>query len=157
MDESAVRSMGRTAAGVRGMKFREGDELLSCAVVKPEATVLHLTTQGFGKRTSLDEFSTKGRGGLGVRGIGVTEERGQVAGAVVVNEDDDIFAVTSGGVIIRMSVSDISLQGRSATGVRVMNPDDGQHVVALSRVPAEDMSEDEDTVEAESETVDLEE
>ena len=157
MDESAVRSMGRTAAGVRGMKFREGDELLSCAVVKPEATVLHLTTQGFGKRTSLDEFSTKGRGGLGVRGIGVTEERGQVAGAVVVNEDDDIFAVTSGGVIIRMSVSDISLQGRSATGVRVMNPDDGQHVVALSRVPAEDMSEDEDTVEVESETVDLEE
>ena len=143
ISEKDVRPMGRSAAGVKGMKFRENDELLSCAVVDPEATVLHLTTEGFGKRTPLSEFSTKGRAGLGVRGIQITDERGEVAGATVVNDGDHIFAVTSGGVIIRMSVDDISIQGRSATGVRVMTPDEDQHVVALSRVPISEFDEEE--------------
>ena len=135
ISEKDVRPMGRSAAGVKGMKFRGNDELLSCAVVNPESNVLHLTTEGFGKRTPLSEFSTKGRGGLGVRGIQTTDDRGEVAGATVVNDGDHIFAITSGGVIIRMNVDDISIQGRSATGVRVMTPDEDQHVVALSRVP----------------------
>ena len=143
ISEKDVRPMGRSAAGVKGMRFRENDELLSCAVVNPEANVLHLTTEGFGKRTPLSEFSTKGRGGLGVRGIQTTDDRGEVAGATVVNDGDHIFAITSGGVIIRMSVDDISIQGRSATGVRVMTPDDNQHVVALSRVPVSDFDEEE--------------
>ena len=94
ISEKDVRPMGRSAAGVKGMRFRENDELLSCAVVKPEANVLHLTTEGFGKRTPLSEFSTKGRGGLGVRGIQTTDDRGEVAGATVVNEGDHIFAIT---------------------------------------------------------------
>ena len=143
ISEKDVRPMGRSAAGVKGMRFRENDELLSCAVVKPEANVLHLTTEGFGKRTPLSEFSTKGRGGLGVRGIQTTDDRGEVAGATVVNEGDHIFAITSGGVIIRMNVDDISVQGRSATGVRVMTPDEDQHVVALSRVPVSEFDEEE--------------
>ena len=144
ISEKNVRPMGRSAAGVKGMSFRENDELLSCAVVKPEANVLHLTTEGFGKRTPLSEFSTKGRGGLGVRGILTTDDRGEVAGATVVNDGDHIFAVTSGGVIIRMSVDDISIQGRSATGVRVMTPDEDQHVVALSRVPVSEFDDEEE-------------
>ena len=143
ISEKDVRPMGRSAAGVKGMKFRGNDELLSCAVVNPESNVLHLTTEGFGKRTPLSEFSTKGRGGLGVRGIQTTDDRGQVAGATVVNDGDHIFAITSGGVIIRMNVDDISIQGRSATGVRVMTPDEDQHVVALSRVPVTDFDEEE--------------
>ncbi|MDG2211997.1 MAG: DNA gyrase subunit A [Acidimicrobiales bacterium] len=143
ISEKDVRPMGRSAAGVKGMKFRGNDELLSCAVVNPEANVLHLTTEGFGKRTPLSEFSTKGRGGLGVRGIQTTDDRGEVAGATVVNDGDHIFAITSGGVIIRMNVDDISIQGRSATGVRVMTPDEDQHVVALSRVPVSDFDEEE--------------
>ncbi len=143
ISEKDVRPMGRSAAGVKGMKFRGNDELLSCAVVNPEANVLHLTTEGFGKRTPLSEFSTKGRGGLGVRGIQTTDDRGEVAGATVVNDGDHIFAITSGGVIIRMNVDDISIQGRSATGVRVMTPDDDQHVVALSQVPVTDFDEEE--------------
>ena len=143
ISEKDVRPMGRSAAGVKGMRFRENDELLSCAVVKPEANVLHLTTEGFGKRTPLSEFSTKGRGGLGVRGIQTTDDRGEVAGATVVNEGDHIFAITSGGVIIRMNVDDISVQGRSATGVRVMTPDEDQHVVALSRVPVSEFDDEE--------------
>ena len=144
ISEKDVRPMGRSAAGVKGMRFRENDELLSCAVVNPEANVLHLTTEGFGKRTPLSEFSTKGRGGLGVRGILTTDDRGEVAGATVVNDGDHIFAVTSGGVIIRMSVDDISIQGRSATGVRVMTPDEDQHVVALSRVPVSEFDDEEE-------------
>ena len=144
ISEKDVRPMGRSAAGVKGMKFRGNDELLSCAVVNPESNVLHLTTEGFGKRTPLSEFSTKGRGGLGVRGIQTTDDRGEVAGATVVNDGDHIFAVTSGGVIIRMSVDDISIQGRSATGVRVMTPDEDQHVVALSRVPFSEFDDDEE-------------
>jgi DNA gyrase subunit A len=144
ISEKDVRPMGRSAAGVKGMKFRGNDELLSCAVVNPESNVLHLTTEGFGKRTPLSEFSTKGRGGLGVRGIQTTDDRGKVAGATVVNDGDHIFAITSGGVIIRMSVDDISIQGRSATGVRVMTPDEDQHVVALSRVPFSEFDDDEE-------------
>jgi len=144
ISEKDVRPMGRSAAGVKGMKFRGNDELLSCAVVNPESNVLHLTTEGFGKRTPLSEFSTKGRGGLGVRGIQTTDDRGEVAGATVVNDGDHIFAITSGGVIIRMSVDDISIQGRSATGVRVMTPDEDQHVVALSRVPFSEFDDDEE-------------
>lgn len=144
ISEKDVRPMGRSAAGVKGMKFRGNDELLSCAVVNPESNVLHLTTEGFGKRTPLSEFSTKGRGGLGVRGIQTTDDRGEVAGATVVNDGDHIFAITSGGVIIRMSADDISIQGRSATGVRVMTPDEDQHVVALSRVPVSEFDNEEE-------------
>lgn len=144
ISEKDVRPMGRSAAGVKGMKFRGNDELLSCAVVNPESNVLHLTTEGFGKRTPLSEFSTKGRGGLGVRGIQTTDDRGEVAGATVVNDGDHIFAITSGGVIIRMSADDISIQGRSATGVRVMTPDENQHVVALSRVPVSEFDDEEE-------------
>ncbi len=144
ISEKDVRPMGRSAAGVKGMKFRGNDELLSCAVVNPESNVLHLTTEGFGKRTPLSEFSTKGRGGLGVRGIQTTDDRGEVAGATVVNDGDHIFAITSGGVIIRMSADDISIQGRSATGVRVMTPDEDQHVVALSRVPVSEFDDEEE-------------
>ena len=144
ISEKDVRPMGRSAAGVKGMKFRGNDELLSCAVVNPESNVLHLTTEGFGKRTPLSEFSTKGRGGLGVRGIQTTDDRGEVAGATVVNDGDHIFAITSGGVIIRMSADDISIQGRSATGVRVMTPDEDQHVVALSSVPVSEFDDEEE-------------
>ncbi len=135
--ESDIRAMGRDAAGVIGMKFRDDDELVSCAVARAGATVLHLTSEGYGKRTELDEFARKGRGGLGVRGIRTTDSRGRVAGAVMVVEGDDIFAVTTGGVIIRMPVADISVQGRDATGVRVMTPDDAHEVAAVSVVPAE--------------------
>jgi DNA gyrase subunit A len=140
--EKVVRSMGRNVAGVIGMRFRDGDELASCAVVRPGCTVLHLSSEGFGKRTLLDEFPIRGRAGLGVRGIRTTDDRGSVAGAVVVSEEDQVFIVSTGGVIIRVPVAEISIQGRTATGVRVMSPDEGQHVAALSRAPAESTVEE---------------
>ena len=137
ISEEEVRAMGRSAAGVRGMRFRDSDFLVSCVVVNPEAMVLHLTTEGFGKRTEPSEFSVKGRGGLGVRGIRVTDRRGAVVGALVVGESDDVLAVTSSGKIIRLPVADISVQGRDATGVRVMMPEEGERITALAPAPAD--------------------
>jgi len=141
ISEAGVRAMGRDAAGVRGMKFREDDELVSCCVARPDSMILHLTTEGYGKRTELDEFTRKGRAGMGVRGIRTTSDRGRVAGALVVGATDELFAVTTSGMIIRMPASDISVQGRDATGVRVMSPGDGQQVAAVSPAPAEDLDD----------------
>jgi len=137
VDEEKIRSMGRTAAGVNGMKFRTADHLVSCAVSKEGSMLLHLTTQGYGKRTEIEEFSIKGRGGLGVRGIKTTENRGTVAGSLIVKDGDDILAVTSSGKIIRLAVSEISIQGRDATGVRVMSPEEGEIITAVSPAPTD--------------------
>ena len=142
ISEDDVRPMGRSAAGVRGMKFRGEDVLVSCCVARADATILHLTTEGYGKRTELDEFTVKGRAGLGVRGIRTTDDRGRVAGALVLTEDEDLFAITTAGMIIRMPATDISVQGRDATGVRVMSPGDGQEVAAVSPVPAGEPDEE---------------
>ncbi|MDG1465416.1 MAG: DNA gyrase subunit A, partial [Acidimicrobiales bacterium] len=142
ISEDDVRPMGRSAAGVRGMKFRGEDVLVSCCVARADATILHLTTEGYGKRTELDEFTVKGRAGLGVRGIRTTDDRGRVAGALVLSEDEDLFAITTAGMIIRMPATDISVQGRDATGVRVMSPGDGQEVAAVSPVPAGEPDEE---------------
>src|SRR5690606_19209377 len=132
--ESTVRPMGRSAAGVTGMKFRAGDELVSCDVARPDATLFVVTSAGFGKRTPVDRFPTKGRAGLGVIGIRITESRGTVAAAFMVDDGDDLILVASGGVIIRIPVVEVSVQGRDATGVRVMNLDNGQYVAAAALV-----------------------
>ena len=142
ISESDVRAMGRDAAGVRGMKFRGSDQLVSCCVGRPDTTILHLTTEGYGKRTELDEFTRKGRAGMGVRGIRTTTERGSVAGALIVGETEELFAVTTAGMIIRMPASDISVQGRDATGVRVMSPGSGQQVAAVSPAPADNLDDE---------------
>jgi DNA gyrase subunit A len=144
ISEDSVRPMGRSAAGVRGMKFRGDDVLVSCCVARDDATILHLTTEGYGKRTELDEFTVKGRAGLGVRGIRTTDDRGRVAGALVLSESEDLFAITTAGMIIRMPAADISVQGRDATGVSVMSPGDGQEVAAVSPVPAGDTGDETD-------------
>jgi DNA gyrase subunit A len=133
--ESDVRPMGRAAAGVRGMKLKnDEDEVVSCDVARDDVSILIVTEGGFGKRTKLDKFNTQGRGGQGVRGIKITPQRGTVVAAFMVGNDDDIFVIASGGVIIRMNVRQISSQGRDATGVRVMNLDADQKVAAVAPV-----------------------
>jgi DNA gyrase subunit A len=132
--EDEVRSMGRTAAGVRGMKLKPDDEVVSCDVARDDVAILIVTEKGFGKRTQLDKFNRQGRGGQGVRGMKITPQRGPVVSAFMVGLDDDIFVIASGGVVIRMSVREISSQGRDATGVRVMNLDDDQIVAAVAPV-----------------------
>ena len=147
-DEEAVRPMGRTAAGVRGMKFREGDELVACAREQADTRLLIVTSEGYGKQSDLDEYPPKGRGGLGVRGIKVNDKKGKVVAAFMVAEGEEIMLIGDGGTLIRTAVDDISVQGRSASGVRVMNVNDGHHVAAVARVLA---SEDDEGDGAEGE------
>ncbi len=141
-DESDVRPMGRTAAGVRGMKFREGDELVSLSIERDDAKLLTVTSNGFGKRSELEQFPKKGRGGLGVRGMKITEGKGVVVASFMVGDDDQVFLTGTKGVIIRMPVADISIQGRSASGVSVMNVQDGSEVAAVAPAFATDEDED---------------
>ncbi|MGH9047457.1 MAG: DNA gyrase C-terminal beta-propeller domain-containing protein, partial [Acidimicrobiales bacterium] len=132
--ESDVRSMGRDAAGVRGIRLRAGDEVVSCDVARDDVDILLVTDAGYGKRTKLERFNAQTRGGQGVRGIKLTARRGRVVSAFMVPYEGDILLVSSGGVTIRMSVREIASQGRDATGVRVMNLDEGQAVAAVAPV-----------------------
>ncbi len=136
-NEGDVRAMGRSAAGVRGMKLKTGDDaVVSCDVARDDTAILLMTEAGFGKRTQLDKFNTQGRGGQGVRGIQLTGKKGVVAAAFMVGIEDEIVAVSSGGVTIRMEVREISSQGRDATGVRIMNLDDGHTVASVAPIIA---------------------
>jgi DNA gyrase subunit A len=135
--EDDVRPMGRSAAGVRGMKLKNGeDAVVSCDVARDDTAILLMTGAGYGKRTQLDKFNRQGRGGQGVRGIKLTGKKGHVVAAFMVGLDDEIVAVSSGGVTIRMAVREISSQGRDATGVRIMNLDDGQTVASVAPIIA---------------------
>ena len=116
------------------MKLRAEDEVVSCDVAKDEAAILMVTDAGYGKRTQLDKFNAQGRGGQGVIGIKLTAARGSVVSAFMVGLDDEIFLISTAGVTIRTAVRGISSQGRGATGVRVMNLDEGQSVAAVAPI-----------------------
>ena len=138
-NEDDVRPMGRTAAGVRGMKMRADDEVVSVDIARDDTAILMITEAGYGKRTQLEHYNRQGRGGQGVIGIKLTGKKGQVVAAFMVGIDDEIVAISSGGVTIRMAVRQISSQGRGATGVRVMNLDEGQTVASVAAILANDV------------------
>ena len=133
-NENDVRSMGRDAAGVRGMQLREGDEVVSLDIARDETSILIVTDAGFGKRTKLEHFHPQNRGGLGVKGIRLTAKRGMVVAAFMVGLDDEILVISSAGVMVRMPVREISSQGRDATGVRVVSLGTGQVVASVAPV-----------------------
>ena len=133
--ESSVRSMGRTATGVIGIKLDDDDEVVSCGVISDNAADLLLITEfGYGKRTKLAAFPLKGRAGKGVIAARLTHPRGPLVGACVVKPDDEIFLISDDGVVIRMGAAQISRQGRPTTGVRVMNLDSGARISAVALV-----------------------
>ena len=136
--EKQVRPMGRSAAGVRGMRLRASDEVVSMDIAKTGSSLLIMTESGYGKRTPLNNFMRKGRGGLGMIGIKLTGKKGHVVAAFMVGEDDEIVAVSSAGTTIRTPVKDISIQGRAATGVRVMSLGEGQVVASVAPILATD-------------------
>ena len=138
-NENDVRSMGRTAGGVRGMKLKNGDDaVVSVDVARDDTAILIMTEAGYGKRTQLDKFNVQGRGGQGVKGMKLTGKKGEVVAAFMVGLDDEIVAVSNNGITIRMGVRDISSQGRDATGVRIMNMDDGDRVGSVAPILATD-------------------
>ncbi|MHB8680623.1 MAG: DNA gyrase C-terminal beta-propeller domain-containing protein, partial [Acidimicrobiales bacterium] len=140
--EHDVRSMGRDAAGVRGMKLRQGDEVVSCDTVHPERDILIVTDAGYGKRTKMDHFPKQGRGGQGVKAIKLTAVRGRVVSAFMASLDDEILLVSTGGVVIRTAVREIAAQGRDATGVRMMSLDEGHSVAAVAVVSEQEETEE---------------
>ena len=132
--EANVRAMGRGAAGVRGIRLRPDDKVVSCDVIDPDGSILIVTDAGFGKRTKLSNWRRIGRGGQGIRAIKLNERKGHVAAAFLVRPDDEVFMVSSGGITVRIPVGGVSEQGRDATGVRVMNLERGQRVASAAPV-----------------------
>ena len=141
MCESDIRLSSRSAHGVRAIKLREGDYVVSMARVRDGASLLTITEKGFGKRTDIDSYRVQSRGGLGLTNYKVDDEKGYVCGIKVVDETDDIIIISSDGVIIRIKASDIRIMGRIAKGVRVMRVKDDVKVVAFTRTEHDDSAE----------------
>ncbi len=132
-NEADVRSMGRGAAGVRGFRLTEDQKVISL-IVASEGDVLTITENGFGKRTIVDKFRHQGRGGSGVIAMQTSERNGEVIGALLVSDNDELMIITDGGTLVRTRVAEISVVGRSAQGVRVIRLDEGEKVVGVDRI-----------------------
>lgn len=151
-DENDARVMGRTARGVRGIKLREGDEVVGVSVVEEGKTLITVTEKGFGKRNDFDCFSAHSRGTMGVICHKLTAKTGELAGIAAVSDDDDIMIITNEGTIIRMAVSGIPVYGSGGTsGVIVMRLDDGAKIVNFAVTKSEKEEEKENT-ETEADT-----
>jgi DNA gyrase subunit A len=158
-NETAVRAMGRTARGVRGIRLAEGQRVNSLIIVESdESSVLTVTENGFGKRTAIT-----GRGGLGVISIQTTSRNGQVIGAVAVDEDDEIMLISDKGTLIRTPVDDVSVLGRNTQGVTLVKLGAEEHLVSLERIleykdpegsPMSEVTTEEDSIKEENETED---
>ncbi|MBB6055686.1 DNA topoisomerase (ATP-hydrolyzing) subunit A [Tolumonas osonensis] len=129
-----IRPMGRTAAGVRGIKLAEGDKVVSLIVPRGEGAILTATENGYGKRTALSEYPLKNRATLGVISIQVSERNGKVVGAIQVEETDEIMLITNAGTLVRTRVSEVGLIGRNTAGVRLIRTGDDEKLVSLERV-----------------------
>ena len=137
-DEQNVRSMGRTASGVRGIRLADGDEVCGSALVEEGKLLLSITENGLGKRTPFDEYSVHGRGGKGMKCHNVTEKTGKLTGIAAVSDDDDVLLISDGGTMIRINANQIRVTGRAAAGVRVMTPKEGERIVNLAAVKREE-------------------
>ena len=132
--EDQVRSMGRATSGVKGMGLRKGDEVISAGIADDELDMLVVTDQGYGKRTRMADYPVKGRGGLGVKTVQLTEARGQLAGALPVREGYQVMLISNGGTVIRMPVDEIKRLGRSTQGVIVMRLRGDEQVSSIALV-----------------------
>ncbi|MFW5880314.1 MAG: DNA topoisomerase (ATP-hydrolyzing) subunit A [Spirochaetota bacterium] len=141
--EESVRAMGRTSRGVTGIRLRQNDELAGCVVVNEEEQMLTVTEYGYGKRTRFDEFTPHGRGTGGQVAYGTNERSGELVGVVSVSDESELMIITSQGQTIKLSASMISMQSRSATGVRVVDISKPDYVVGLDRTADSDEDEDE--------------
>ncbi|MDP3972314.1 MAG: DNA gyrase subunit A [Candidatus Nanopelagicales bacterium] len=141
-NDETLRPMGRATSGVIGMRFRSDDKLLTMEVARPGTYVVTVTAGGFAKRTSIDEWATKGRGGLGVRAMNLVEERGSLVGALVCDEGDELFAVANDGVVIRTRVEEIRSTGRDTMGVALMGLSEDRSLVAAARAAETEIEAD---------------
>lgn len=146
-DDEQLRPMGRQTAGVQGMKFRDSDELLAMDVVwgDTDKDLLVVTDEGFAKRTAISEYRLQGRNGFGVKAVQLTDERGSLVGALVVDEVDQVMAIMRSGKVIRSDVSEVKRTGRTTQGVTLAKPDKGDVIISIARNAEQD---DDETDEA---------
>ncbi len=135
-DEGSVRSMGRTATGVRGMKLAEGERVVSLIVVEGEGDILTASQNGYGKRTALTEFPKKGRGTLGVIAMKTSERNGALIGAIQLSDHHDVLLISDGGTLVRTRAAEISQVGRNTQGVTLMRLAEGETLQAIERLDA---------------------
>ena len=149
--ETDVRPMGREAVGVRGIRLKDGDWVVGAEIAQPDADVLSITENGYGKRTPAADYIRGGeepqhRGGSGMKNYNITDKTGPVAAVKVVQESDDVLVVSDDGVIIRMEAAGISVLGRATQGVRIMRLSEGARVISVALT---DRAESEDAAPAE--------
>ena len=150
-NDEQLRPMGRQTAGVQGMKFRDGDELLAMDVVQGDSDrdLLVVTNEGFAKRTAISEYRLQGRNGYGVKAVQLAEGRGSLVGAVIVEEEDQIMAIMKSGKVIRSNVAEVKRTGRTTQGVTLAKPDKNDEIISIAR--NEETDEDE-TAESQENT-----
>ncbi len=140
--ENDVRTMGRTATGVKGIQLTKQDQVIDMDVVNVDNDVLIVTSKGYGKRTLASEYRIQSRGGKGIKTINVTEKNGNVVGLKIVNDDEDLMIITATGTIIRMSISGISRMGRNTKGVKLIQIKENDEVGTLSRIQKNDETDE---------------
>ncbi len=141
-NENDVRTMGRSAQGVMGIRLSDDDFVIGMEILNENETILSITENGFGKRTYADEYTVQKRGGKGILNYRVTEKTGHVVGTKVVSDDDDILLISTSGIIIRMCSNEISILGRATQGVTLMRTDEENTVVSLAKIVPEDVGDD---------------
>jgi DNA gyrase subunit A len=140
--EEDVRPMGRTAYGVKGIQLEEGEAVVSLEVVRPGGTVLTVTANGYGKRTSIDEYRLQSRGGKGLINIKTSERNGPVVGVNFLRGEEQVMLITEKGMIIRLNTADISTIGRNTQGVRLIQMEEGDHLVSVARLAEREDDDD---------------
>lgn len=147
-NDDTVRPMGRATSGVRGMRFREGDYLLSLDVVQPGRDLLVITEGGFAKRSAIDEYPTHGRGGLGVKVANLVDARGELVAGLEVSDEDEVLVIMESGNIVRSAVSEIPRTGRATQGVTFARPAKDDRIIAITRNLESQLDEDADEVDS---------
>ena len=151
-DDASLRPMGRSTSGVTGMKFRDGDELISANVVTGGSYVFVVTEGGYAKRTSVDEYRVQGRNGFGIKVAKLVEDRGALVGGLIVDEEDEVLVVMSSGKVVRSNVNEVPAKGRDTMGVIFAKPGEGDSIIGVARNQDRqlDDSDDENTENAEA-------
>ena len=143
-NESHVRPMGRTARGVRGLRLKKGEKLISLMIANPEKTILCVSENGYGKKTALDDFPSHNRGGQGVISMKTSERNGSMVSAALVEDEDGIMLISDKGTMIRTSVSQVPTLSRNTQGVKIISPKEGEKFIECVTIPKEDNEEEEE-------------
>ena len=155
-NENDLRSLGRTAAGVKAINLNEGDSVIGAEIISPDKKVLIVSEKGYGKCTESSNFKVQNRGGKGLKAYKITEKTGNIIGLAMVNDNEELIMVTSQGVIIRIRIKDISTVGRVTQGVKLINLGDDVTVVSMAKISEEDIEEENEKLSEDEETADTE-